>query len=62
LASPTAIAWLINGCARSRSSRSAGATFLPPAVTMISFFAPDDGQETVVVDRAEVTRCGTNRR
>ena len=40
LASPTAIAWLINGCARSRSSRSAGATFLPPAVTMISFLRP----------------------
>ena len=40
LASPTTIAWLISGCARSRSSRMAGATFLPPAVTMISFLRP----------------------
>ena len=40
LASPTHIAWLISGWARSRSSRIAGATFLPPAVTMISFLRP----------------------
>ena len=40
LASPTAIAWLISGCARSWSSSTAGATFLPPAVTMISFLRP----------------------
>ena len=39
-ASPTTMAWLISGCARSRSSSSAGATFLPPAVTMISFLRP----------------------
>ena len=40
LASPTTIAWLISGCARSWSSSTAGATFLPPAVTMISFLRP----------------------
>ena len=39
-ASPTAIAWLISGWARNRSSSTAGATFLPPAVTMISFLRP----------------------
>ena len=53
-ASPTTIAWLISGWARSRSSSTAGATFLPPAVTMISFLRPTIGQEAVVVDRAEV--------
>ncbi len=40
LASPTAIAWLISGWERSWSSSTAGATFLPPAVTMISFLRP----------------------
>ncbi len=38
--SPTTMHWLISGCARSRSSSTAGATFLPPAVTMSSFFRP----------------------
>ena len=38
--SPTTMHWLISGCARSRSSSTAGATFLPPAVTMISFLRP----------------------
>ncbi len=32
--------WLISALPRSRSSSTAGATFLPPAVTMISFFRP----------------------
>ena len=40
LPSPTTMHWLISGCARSRSSSTAGATFLPPAVTMSSFFRP----------------------
>jgi len=40
LASPTATTWLISGWPRSRSSSTAGATFLPPAVTMISFLRP----------------------
>ena len=39
-ASPTTMAWLISGWARSWSSSTAGATFLPPAVTMISFLRP----------------------
>ena len=38
--SPTTMHWLTSGCARSRSSSTAGATFLPPAVTMSSFFRP----------------------
>ena len=38
--SPTTMAWLTSGCARSRSSSTAGATFLPPAVTRISFLRP----------------------
>ncbi len=38
--SPTTMHWLISGFARSRSSSTAGATFLPPAVTMSSFFRP----------------------
>ena len=54
LASPTAIAWLISGCARSRSSSTAGATFLPPAVTMISFLRPTIVRKPSLVDRAEV--------
>ncbi len=39
-ASPTTMHWLTSGCARSRSSSTAGATFLPPAVTRISFLRP----------------------
>ena len=38
--SPTTTTWLTSGCPRSRSSSTAGATFLPPAVTMISFLRP----------------------
>ncbi len=38
--SPTTMHWLTSGWARSRSSSTAGATFLPPAVTMSSFFRP----------------------
>ena len=38
--SPTTTTWLTSGCARMRSSSTAGATFLPPAVTMISFLRP----------------------
>ncbi len=38
--SPTTIVWLISGCARSLSSSTAGETFLPPAVTISSFFRP----------------------
>ena len=38
--SPTTRHWLISGWARSRSSSTAGATFLPPAVTISSFFRP----------------------
>ena len=38
--SPTTTHWLTSGWARTRSSSTAGATFLPPAVTMISFLRP----------------------
>ena len=38
--SPTTRHCPTSGCARSRSSSTAGATFLPPAVTMISFLRP----------------------
>ena len=38
--SPMTTTWETSGCPRSRSSRMAGATFLPPAVTMISFLRP----------------------
>ena len=40
--------------ARSRSSSTAGATFLPPAVTMSSFFRPVTLQEPLVVQFAQV--------
>ncbi len=38
--SPTTTHWSTSGWARSRSSSTAGATFLPPAVTRISFLRP----------------------
>ena len=38
--SPTTMHWLTSGWARTRSSSTAGATFLPPAVTRISFLRP----------------------
>ena len=38
--SPTTTTWPTIGFARIGSSSTAGATFLPPAVTMISFFRP----------------------
>ena len=38
--SPTTRHWSTRAWARSRSSRTAGATFLPPAVTRISFLRP----------------------
>ena len=38
--SPTTMHWLTRRWARSRSSSTAGATFLPPAVTRISFLRP----------------------
>ena len=38
--SPTTMHWLTSACARIRSSSTAGATFLPPAVTRISFLRP----------------------
>ena len=38
--SPTTTTWLMSGCPRRGSSRAAGATFLPPAVTMISLARP----------------------
>ena len=38
--SPTTMHWLTSAWARSRSSSTAGATFLPPAVTISSFFRP----------------------
>ena len=38
--SPTTRHWLTSAWARTRSSSTAGATFLPPAVTRISFFRP----------------------
>ena len=38
--SPTTMHWLTSGLARSRSSSTAGATFLPPAVTISSFLRP----------------------
>ena len=40
LPSPTTKHWLTSQCARTRSSSTAGATFLPPAVTMSSFLRP----------------------
>lgn len=39
-ASPTTMHWLTSQFARRRSSRTAGATFLPPAVTSSSFLRP----------------------
>ncbi len=39
-ASPTTTTWLTSGWPRRRSSSTAGATFLPLAVTMISFLRP----------------------
>ena len=38
--SPTTMTWPTIGFARIGSSSTAGATFLPPAVTMISFLRP----------------------
>ena len=38
--SPTTMHWSTRGWARSRSSSTAGATFLPPAVTRISLLRP----------------------
>ncbi len=38
--SPTTMHCEIRACARRRSSSTDGATFFPPAVTMISFFRP----------------------
>ncbi len=38
--SPTTTTWPTSGFARIGSSSAAGATFLPPAVTMISFLRP----------------------
>ena len=38
--SPTTMHCEISACIRIRSSSTAGATFLPPAVTIISFFRP----------------------
>ena len=38
--SPTTMTWSTIGLARIGSSSAAGATFLPPAVTMISFLRP----------------------
>ena len=35
--SPTTMHWLTSGCARTRSSRTSGATLVPPAVTISSF-------------------------
>ena len=52
--SPTTMHWLTSGCARSRSSSTAGATFLPPAVTMSSFLRPVIVQEAVVVELPDV--------
>ena len=46
--------WLTSGWARIRSSSTAGATFLPPAVTMSSFFRPVIVQVAVVVELAQV--------
>ncbi len=40
LLSPTTMHWLTSAWARSRSSRTAGATFFPAAVTRISFLRP----------------------
>ena len=53
--SPTTRTCPTSGFARSRSSSTAGATFLPPAVTMISFLRPVMLQEPVVVELADVT-------
>ncbi len=40
LLSPTTMHWLTSQFARMRSSSTAGATFLPPAVTRSSFLRP----------------------
>ena len=52
--SPTTMHWLTSGWARIRSSSTAGATFLPPAVTMSSFLRPVMRRIAVVVELAEV--------
>ena len=49
--SPTTMHWLTSGWARTRSSSTAGATFLPPAVTMISFLRP------VIVRKPSSSSC-----
>ena len=38
--SPTTRHWLTSGCARMVARELGGGTFLPPAVTMISFLRP----------------------
>jgi hypothetical protein len=59
--SPTTIDWLTSAWARIRSSSTAGATFLPPAVTMISFLRPViAGSPRRRASRGR--RCGTSRR
>ena len=52
--SPTTRHWLTSALARSRSSSTAGATFLPPAVTISSFLRPGDREVAVVVELADV--------
>ena len=37
---PTTMHWATSGWARTRSSRAAGETLLPPEVTRISFLRP----------------------
>ena len=49
------------GCVASAASTSPGATVSPP-VRITSRARPDDRQVPLVVDRAEVARCGTSRR
>ena len=52
--SPTTTTWPMIGFARIGSSSAAGATFLPPAVTMISFLRPVIVEEALVVERTDV--------
>jgi hypothetical protein len=54
LASPTTMHWLTSGWARSRSSRTAGATFLPGGRHQDLLLAAGDRDEAVVVDVADV--------
>ena len=52
--SPTTMHWLISGWARSRSSSTAGATFLPPGGDDELLLPAGHAEEALVVQRADV--------